>query len=151
MTNILFKIAKICNSQFKSNYLKNEKPFLNFSMHFWNLHQILNILKEKILVRANVFVKLQTVKNLVWTLPKKCCFRTRFDSQHMKVSQILEKSRTERFYRVFLSCSRIFIWKMSPLVLEEILGVFVDTFIADDKYLVQDYENLQLAIEMQLS
>ena len=40
---------------------------------------------------------------------------------------------------------------MSPLVLEEILGVFVDTFIADDKYLVQDYENLQLAIEMQLS
>ena len=32
---------------------------------FWNLHQILNILKKKMIVIANVFPKLQTVKILI--------------------------------------------------------------------------------------
>ena len=40
---------------------------------------------------------------------------------------------------------------MSPLVLGEILGVFVNTLTADPKYPVQDCENLQLPIQMQLS
>ena len=101
-------------------------------------------------VIANVFAKLQTVKNLVRTLSKKRCFRTRFNSQHMKVSEILGKSWRECFCHVFSSSSRIFIWKMSPQVVGEILGVFVNTLIADDKYPVQDYENSQLLIQMQL-
>ena len=40
---------------------------------------------------------------------------------------------------------------MSPLVLGEILQVFVNTLIADDKYPIQDCENLQLPIKMHLS
>ena len=40
---------------------------------------------------------------------------------------------------------------MSPLVISEILEVFVNTLTADDKYPVQDCENLQLLIQMQLS
>ena len=40
---------------------------------------------------------------------------------------------------------------MVPLVLGEILGVFVNTLTADDKYRVQDCENLPLPIQMQLS
>ena len=63
MTKTLLKIARIWNSQFKYNYLKNEKSFVNFLLHFWNVHQILNILKEKMLVIANVFPKLQTVNS----------------------------------------------------------------------------------------
>ena len=43
------------------------------------------------------------------------------------------------------------IWKISPLVLSEILGVFVNTLTADGKYPVQGCENLQLPIQMQLS
>ena len=39
---------------------------------------------------------------------------------------------------------------MSPLVLGEMLVVFVNTLIADGKYPVQDCENLQLPIQMQL-
>ena len=39
---------------------------------------------------------------------------------------------------------------MSPLVLGEVLGVFLNTLTANDKYPVQDLENLQLAIQMQL-
>ena len=40
---------------------------------------------------------------------------------------------------------------MSPLVLGEILGVFVKTLTAGDMYPVQGCENLQLPIQMQLS
>ena len=45
MASILLKIGRICNSQFKYNYPQNEKRFLDFLFHFWNLHQILNFLK----------------------------------------------------------------------------------------------------------
>ena len=65
MARIMFKIVRICNSQFKSNYLKNEKAFLNFLLHFWNLHQYLNILNKRMIVIADVFPKLQTVEVLV--------------------------------------------------------------------------------------
>ena len=40
---------------------------------------------------------------------------------------------------------------MSPLVLGETLGVFVNTLTADEKYPVQECENLQLPIQLQLS
>ena len=40
---------------------------------------------------------------------------------------------------------------MSPLVLGEILGMFVKTLIANAKYPVQGCENLQLPIQLQLS
>ena len=89
MATNLFNIAKIFKSQFKRNYLKNEKLFLNFLFHFWNLHQILNILKKKMMVIANVFSKLQTVKNFFTPLCKKCHFGTRLDSRRLKVSALL--------------------------------------------------------------
>ena len=41
--------------------------------------------------------------------------------------------------------------EMSSLVLGEILGVFVTKLTADEKYFVQDCQNLQLPIQMQLS
>ena len=72
MGSILFKAVRICNSQFKCNYLKNEKRFLNFLFHFWNLHESLNILEKKnMIIIANVFPKLQTVKNFVRRLSTK--------------------------------------------------------------------------------
>ena len=96
-----------------------------------NLHEISNILKKWMIVIANVFPKLQTVKILVISLSKKCCFRTCFDSQHVKPSQILEKYPGEHFYHVFSSFSLKLNWKMSPLVLGEIVGVSVKTLTAD--------------------
>ena len=101
ITNILFKIARICNFKLKCNYLKNEKLFLHFLFHFSSLHQILNILNEMIFVIANVFAKFQTVKNLIRPLSKKRRFRTHIDSQHVKASLILAKSSWECFYHFF--------------------------------------------------
>ena len=103
------------------------------------------------IVRANVFPKLQTGKNVVRALSKKRRFRTRFDSQHVKASQILAKAQWEHLGAAFSSLFWKLIWKMSPLVLGEILGVFVNTLTADGKYPVQGCENLQLPIQMQLS
>ena len=91
MTSILFNIARTCNSQFKCKYLKNDKLFPNFLFHFWNLHKILNFLNKKMMVIADVFPKLQTGKNFVTALCKKCHFGTRLDSRHVKVSAILAK------------------------------------------------------------
>ena len=151
MASILFNIAGICNSQIKCNYLKSEKIFLAFLYNFLNLHQILNIWKKNIMVIANVFSKLQTVKNIVTPLFKKRCFGTRLDSRHVKVFRILEKSVWKCFYHVFSSIWRNLISNISPLVLGEIWVVFVNTLTADCKYPVQYCKNLQLPIQMQLS
>ena len=148
MASILIKIVRIFNCQLKCNYLKNEKLFLDFFNHFSSLHQIL---KEKIFVIADLFPKLQTVKNLVRTLSKKRCFRTRFDSQHVEASQIPAISPCKGVYHTFSWFSLKLIWKMSPIVLGEILGVSVNTLTVDGKYSVQDCENLPLRIQMQLS
>ena len=148
MTNILFKIARTCNSRFKCNYLKNQKPFGNLLLHFWNLHLILNILKEKMIVIANVFPKLQTVKIFLRPPSKKRCFRTRSDSQHP--SQILVKYLWEHFYHIFSSFWGKLISKMFPLVLGEVLGVCVNILTDDDKNPVEDCEDLELPIQIQL-
>ena len=100
---------------------------------------------------GNLCPNLQTVKMFAKPISKRRCFRTRFESQHVKVSQILPKYSWEHFYHVFSSFPGKLIWKMSPLVLGEIIGVFVNTLTADGKYPVQHCENLQFQIQMQLS
>ena len=151
MANILLKIVRICNSQFNCNDLKNEKPFLHFSFHFWILHKILNILKEKMIVVTNIFPKRETVKILVRKLSQEHRFRTGFGHQHVKACQLLAKSPWERFDHFHLKFSAKLFWNMSPLVLGEILGIFVNTLTADGKSPVPGCENLQLPIQMQLS
>ena len=55
------------------------------------------------------------------------------------------------FLSFFSSLSGKFISKICPIVLGEILKVFVNTWIAADKYPIQDCENLRLPIQIQLS
>ena len=42
------------------------------------------------------------------------------------------------------------VWKISPLVSAEMLGLFVNRLTSDGKYPIQGCENLQLPIQMQL-
>ena len=141
MARILFVIAGNCNSRFKCNYLKNEKIILNFLFHFWNLHQILNSFKKKMMVLANVFSNIQTVKNILTPLCKKLRFGTRFKSRHVKLSWIPAKSPWECFYRGFSSISGKLNLIISALFLREFLGVFVNTLTADGNYPFQDSGN----------
>ena len=101
---------------------EKRKICFKFLLHFWNIQQISNVLKEKMIVIANVFPKLQTVKILLRPLSKKRRFRTRIHSQDVKALKMLPISSWQRFYHVFSSFSGKLIWKMSPLVLVKILG-----------------------------
>ena len=74
MTSILFGNAKIFFSLFKRNNLKNKKFFLTFLFHFWNLQQMLNIFKTRKIFIANVYPRLQNIKDLVRPLSNKHCF-----------------------------------------------------------------------------
>ena len=151
MGSTLLKIGRICNSQCKCNYLKNGNTFLNFLFHFWNRHQILIILRKNMMVIANIFPKVQTVQNFVRSFCKKSRFLTRFHCQHVKVSQSLAKSPWEHVYPVFSSFWYKLIWKMSPRLFCEILGVFLNKLTADPKYPLEDWENMKLPMQMQLS
>ena len=64
---------------------------------------------------------------------------------------MLAKFQSERFNHVFSSFSGKLIWKMSPLVLCQILGLSVNIWTSDGKYPVQGCENLQRPTQMQLS
>ena len=93
MASILDIKRKISRKQFKFNYLKNQISFINFSLHFQNLHQISNILKRKINLILN-YIRYYWLRKIF--LPK-ClkgyvlCFRTPFATQCVEWSQTLVK------------------------------------------------------------
>ena len=71
---------------------EKRKIFSQFLFHFWNLHQISRILNKETIVLANMFPKLQTVKNFVTPLCKKRRLGTRLDSRNVKAPKLLAKS-----------------------------------------------------------
>ena len=48
----------VSRNQFKSNYLQIKKYFLNFLLHFRNLHEIWNTLKKMMNLGGHLFLKL---------------------------------------------------------------------------------------------
>ena len=42
----------ISRNKFKRHYLKNNRLFVDFLLHFWNVHSIYNILKKKMSILA---------------------------------------------------------------------------------------------------
>ena len=100
MTSILFLTENIWGNQFRSNYLKNEKLFLNRLLHFRNLHEILNICKKKMSFIADLFVKLRTPKNVVRYMSKKSRSKGSFDRQHGKRVQTLLWSVSQHRYHI---------------------------------------------------
>ena len=103
------------------------------------------------IVIANVFSKLQTVKDMAKNHSWKPCFRTSLNSQHVNRWQTLAKTASEQFYPIFWSTWEEIISKLSPLFKFENLGVFFNTLTADDKYPVPDSLNLQFPIQIQWS
>ena len=47
MTSIPVAKCRFSNNKFKCFYLKKEKHFVDFFLHFWNVHEIEIILKKK--------------------------------------------------------------------------------------------------------
>ena len=71
---------------------EKQKTFSQFFVLFLEYQSSFNHFEKKMIVIANAFPKLMTVKILLRPLYKKACFRTHFDSQYVKASQILAKS-----------------------------------------------------------
>ena len=138
ITSILIRIVRICRSLFKSSYLRNKKHFPIFLFHWWNLQEILNICKRKKIVIANLYLKLVTVQNLVTPPTIQRNLKRSFDCEHVARFETLAKSLLEHFYHSFSSLWGEMIWKISPWLKFEIIGLFVNTWTADYKYPVPD-------------
>ena len=151
MTSILFLKLKIYCEELKYNYLKNKKFFLDFLLHFWNLHQIWNILKNKMSLIADVFPKLDTAKNMLTQMSKKTRFRTPFHRQHVKASPTPLEPAQQQLYPIVSSLWENLDRTKSHLVISEILGLFVNTLFADDQYFLHIRKNLPQPIQLQLS
>ena len=78
MTSILFLIETFYCNIFRCNYLENKKFFCIFFSPFWNLDSNSNIFKKKMTLIADVFLNLQTPKNVVRKMSKKTRFRRPF-------------------------------------------------------------------------
>ena len=102
------------------------------------------------IVISIVCPKLKAVKDLVREMSKNSCFRTLLGSQHVKGSQTLVKSTWENFYHILSPLWGNLVSKMSPLVIYEILGVFVNALAVDDKYPLRNCVNLSLSIQTKL-
>ena len=77
---------------------KKRKTFCHFFVSFLAFTSNFKDFERKMIVIANVFPTLQTVKEFVRPIPKKRCFRTLFASQHLKGFQTLLESVWEHFF-----------------------------------------------------
>ena len=64
MTSIPVAKCRFSNNKFKRLYLKKEKLFADFFLHFWNVHEIENILKKKKSILAELLPKLLHPKDM---------------------------------------------------------------------------------------
>ena len=83
-------------------------------------------------------------------MSKKSRFRRSFNKQHGKRAQTLLKSESQHLYHIYWSLWRQLSWKKFLLVICKILGLFVNTLTADDKYSLLNMDNLVQPIQMQL-
>ena len=83
-------------------------------------------------------------------MSKQSFLRKPFDKQHGERSQKLLKSAWQHLYNFSWSLLTKLSLKKSVLVICRILGLFVNTLTADDKYSVLNGDILAKPIEMQL-
>ena len=135
----------------RCNFLENEKLFLNFFLHFWNLVSILNVFKKKMTLIAEVFPKLRSPKNKVRSISIKSRFKGSFKKEHGKCAQTLFKFAWQNLYHIYWSLWRQLTFKNFLLVICKISRLFPNTLSADGKYSLLNRDNLTQPIQMQLS
>ena len=94
---------------------------------------------------------LLTRNDVVTLMSKRSCLTIPFGTQHFSGSPKLLKSAQKDFYLLVSSILDELSWKISLLVCHEILGMFVNTLTADDKYYHHYMEKFAKPIQMQLS
>ena len=130
---------------------KKRKTFPQFFDPFLKTNSNFKHFEKTMAVKTNVFPEFKTTKDVVRLISKKPCFRTSFDSQHVKGLQTPVKSVWQQFYHNSRLLWVKLIQQMSPLVICEILEAFVNTLTVNGRFSFRNCENLPLPIQMQLS
>ena len=117
-------------------------------LNLCNLHQILNVLKKKIILVGYAFSELPTVKGTVTQIAP--CHST-FSRSHVKRCKALSKSRWKYFYKISFSLWVKLTWESSLLLLFKLLQVFIQTLTTSHKYSLCCIWNLQGLYQMTLS
>ena len=82
---------------------------------------------------------------------KKSTFRRPFEKQHEKRPQALVQSASQHLYHIHWSLPNQLSWKKSLFLTCKILALLINTYAANEKYLVLNRDNLTIPIQMQLS
>ena len=111
----------------------------------------MNIFKKKMILIAEAFPKLQSLKNKVRAMSINTGFKGSFKKQHGKCVQTLFKFAWQKLYHIYWSLWRQLSFKKFLLVICKISRLFPNTLSADGKYSLLNRDNLTQPIQMQLS
>ena len=98
---------QLCSKQ--KNFSDFFVPFLEIALNFEHFEKMM-------IVIPTLFRNLMTFKDFVWPVSKKHRFRTLFEGQHVKGTQILVTCVWEDFHHIFSSLWGNVIWKIFQLV-----------------------------------
>ena len=107
----------------------------------------MNIFKKKVTLKAYVFPKLRTPKDVVRWMFRKSHLRRLLDRQDGKRVQTLFNINDSTL-TMFIDLLSWMSWKKSLLVTCKIFRLFVNTLTTDDKYSLLSKDNLIQPIQM---
>ena len=84
-------------------------------------------------------------------MSKKSRFKLPFQKQHDKLVHPRLKCASQHLYHIDWSLPSQFSWKKSMFLTGQIVGLLVNTLLADEMYTVLNGDNLTIPIQMQLS
>ena len=151
MASIAVAICRIFCNKFKRYYLENGRLFLDFLLHFWNVHEIWNIRKKKMSVLAWLYPKVLLPKEVATETFRRSCFRTPFGNQRVNGFQTPLKVPRYNYYPLFPWIPGELSWKKTALLWSKILRLFANTLTADDKYSCRNMQNFLQQLQTLLS
>ena len=134
----------------RCNYLRNKKLYLNFLLYFWNVSQILNVLKNKMTLRGVVCSTLRTPKTWLDKCLKSSVLEDPSRSNMVNAPKNCWNLHHISFIKVIDHCQVTWVRK-SLLLTWKISGLLFNTLTADEKHPVLNRENLMLPIQLQIS
>ena len=151
MTSIPAAICRPFRNNFKRYYHKYGRFFLEFLLHFWNVHENLNSFKKRMSVLDELFWKLLFPKEVATETSRRSCFRTPFCNQRVNEFQTPLKLRKHHCYPFFPQIPGKFSWRKTALLSSKILWLLANTLTADDKHSSRNMRNFLQQLQTLLS
>ena len=151
MTSVPAAICRIFCNNFKRYYLKNGRLFLDFLLHFRNVHEIYHILKKMMSVLASLFPILLFRKEVATETSRRSRLKKPFGNERVNRFQTPLKVAIHHYYPFFPWISGKLSWKKTALLWLKILRLFANTLTADDKYSCRNMQNFLQQLQTPLS